>query len=78
MLVRILIWVSAVVIEAFFAGNYRSVQNFRKSTITIYQFCHVILASKVIFFIFDLILYIPSTIFQLYRDRSLWVEPVLK
>ena len=27
--------------------------------------------------LFDLILYIPSTIFQLNRDRSSWVEPVL-
>ena len=27
--------------------------------------------------LFDLILYVPSTIFQLYRDRSCWVEPVL-
>ena len=27
--------------------------------------------------LFDLILYIPSTIFQLYRDMSSWVEPVL-
>ena len=27
--------------------------------------------------LFDLILYVPSTIFQLYRDRSFWVEPVL-
>ena len=27
--------------------------------------------------LFDLILYIPSTIFQLYRDGSSWVEPVL-
>ena len=26
---------------------------------------------------FDLILYAPSTIFQLYRDGSSWVEPVL-
>ena len=25
----------------------------------------------------DLILYIPSTIFQLYRNGSSWVEPVL-
>ena len=30
------------------------------------------------FFLFDLILYVPSTIFQLYRDGSSWVEPVLK
>ena len=28
-------------------------------------------------FLFDLILYFPSTIFQLYRDGSSWVEPVL-
>ena len=29
------------------------------------------------FSLFDLILYIPSTIFQLNRDRSSWVEPVI-
>ena len=27
--------------------------------------------------LFDLILYIPSTIFQLNRDGSSWVQPVL-
>ena len=27
--------------------------------------------------LFDLILYVPSTIFQLCRDESSWVEPVL-
>ena len=27
--------------------------------------------------LFDLILYVPSTIFQLYRDGSSWIEPVL-
>ena len=27
--------------------------------------------------LFDLILYLPSVIFQLYRDGSSWVEPVL-
>ena len=27
--------------------------------------------------LFDLILYVLSTIFQLYRDGSSWVEPVL-
>ena len=27
--------------------------------------------------LFDLSLYVPSTIFQLYRDGSSWVEPVL-
>ena len=29
------------------------------------------------FVLFDLILYVPSTIFQLYIDGSSWVEPVL-
>ena len=28
-------------------------------------------------YLFDLILYIPSTIFQLCREGSSWVEPVL-
>ena len=27
--------------------------------------------------LFDFILYVPSTIFQLNRDESSWVEPVL-
>ena len=30
-----------------------------------------------LFVLFDLILYVPSTIFQLNRDVSSWVEPVL-
>ena len=29
------------------------------------------------FVLFDLILYVPSTLFQLNRDGSSWVEPVL-
>ena len=29
------------------------------------------------FCLFDLILYVPSTIFQLNRDGSSWVEPLL-
>ena len=29
------------------------------------------------FFLFDLIIYVPSTIFQLNRDGSFWIEPVL-
>ena len=29
------------------------------------------------FFLFDLILFVPSTIFQLYRGRSSWIEPAL-
>ena len=31
----------------------------------------------VLFCLFDLILYVPSTIFQLNMDGSSWVEPVL-
>ena len=30
-----------------------------------------------VFALFDLILYVPSTIFQFNRDGSSWVEPVL-
>ena len=30
-----------------------------------------------LFVLFDLILYVPSSIFQLCRDRSSWVEQVL-
>ena len=30
-----------------------------------------------VFCLFDLVLYVLSTIFQLYRDGSSWVEPVL-
>ena len=37
----------------------------------------VYIISKIVFCLFDLILNVPSTIFQLYRDGSSWVEPVL-
>ena len=33
--------------------------------------------SMTLFDLFDLIHYVPSTIFQLNRDGSSWVEPVL-
>ena len=39
----------------------------------VYQSVHTLC----IFCLFDLILNVPSTIFQLCRDRSSWVEPVL-
>ena len=38
------------------------------------SYCGTSLAA---FCLFDLILYVPSTIFQLNRDGSSWVEPVL-
>ena len=31
----------------------------------------------VVIYLFNLILYVQSTIFQLYRDAYSWVEPVL-
>ena len=37
----------------------------------------VIFHISIISVLFDLIGYVPSTIFQLYRDESSWVEPVL-
>ena len=33
--------------------------------------------TAMVFVLFDLILYVPSTIFQLNRDGSSWVEPVI-
>ena len=42
------------------------------------QFCaYYTHADLFCFCLFDLILYVPSTIFQLNRDGSSWVEPVL-
>ena len=40
-------------------------------------FCQNVIVNCRIYFGFDLILYVPSTTFQLYRDGSSWVEPVL-
>ena len=50
-----------------------SVQKFRKFTVLkgTSEYLQLILS------LFDLILYVPSTIFQLNRDGSSWVEPVL-
>ena len=47
--------------------------------IIIYVIIILIHAIIIILFVclFDLILYVPSTIFQLYRNGSSWVEPVL-
>ena len=38
----------------------------------IYMMCNLLFVC-----LFDLILYVPSTIFQLYRDGSFWVDSVL-
>ena len=38
---------------------------------------HLPYALTVCFLLFDLILYVPSTIFQLNRNGSSWFEPVL-
>ena len=39
--------------------------------------CYCIFVTGLILYLFDLILYVPSTIFQLCRDGSSWAEPVL-
>ena len=41
---------------------------------------NVILSHRVVLFVclFDMILYVPSTIFQLCQDGSSWVEPSTK
>ena len=36
-----------------------------------------LIVSDILFVLYDLILYVPSTIFQLNRDWSSWIEPVL-
>ena len=41
-----------------------------------YMYVGTVYASALILFV-NLILYVPSTIFQLYRDESSWVESVL-
>ena len=41
------------------------------------QTCVIVILAFVFVSLFDLILYVPSTIFQLNRDGSSWVEPVL-
>ena len=45
---------------------------------TIFQSCrNISWVDPELLFLFDLILYIPSTIIQLCREGSSWVEPVL-
>ena len=36
-----------------------------------------LIVADILFVLYDLILYVPSTIFQLHRDWSSWIEPVL-
>ena len=48
----------------------------KKSVISRQEFSHFQIISRV-FVLFDLNLYVPSTIIQLCRDVSSWVEPVL-
>ena len=46
-------------------------------TLFLFLFCIMAEIHKMLVCLFDLILYVPSTIFQLNRDGSSWVEPVL-
>ena len=56
-----------------FQGIYLKWQS-KGSIIAFCMLCKVCWSCMVLF---DLILYVPSTIFQLYREGSSWVEPVL-
>ena len=53
----------------------RSVKCYMLSSVKMLLTCSF--AIVCLFCLFDLILYVPSTIFQLNRDGSSWVEPVL-
>ena len=57
--------------------NFKILPNMR----LLWIFLHNVMAHQfvmsLLFFLFDLIQYVPSTIFQLCRDGSSWVEPVL-
>ena len=62
-------------------GNYailrtyiQTVKSFNKQQRACFKINNYALKDDVLF---DLILYVPSTIFQLNRDGSSWVEPVL-
>ena len=63
----------------FFSKSYLNGREEDKpKAISFLNLCKVGSIMKVPFLcLFDLILYVPSTIFQLYRDESSWVETVL-
>ena len=52
-------------------------ESMNRPKIEFIAYIYILLQISKIFVLFDLILYIPSTIFQLNRDGSSWVEPVL-
>ena len=60
---------------------YQNMDDGEKPTIVTYCVIisgNVLAFHRLLFFcLFDLILYVPSTIFQLNWDGSSWVEPVL-
>ena len=72
----------ALLLSAFFS-NLTFSNNYFRNTIRVPnsldpdQDSHLSGLTWVNFVLFDLILYVPSTIFQLNRDGSVWVEPVL-
>ena len=49
----------------------------RKELLEISRCIRELFMAITVFCLSDLVLYVPSTIFQLCRDRSSWVEPVL-
>ena len=88
----VLFWSSIfklIFFETFLQERYKSFNRFKSRSEpnlspNYWQRLQSLLVRKVLnqhwksdFCLFDLILYVPSTIFQLYRDGSSWVEPVL-
>ena len=70
------LWDYLIILNIFY-GRWLGYLNLSPSHFTIYTYipCPVVLSTYR--FLFDSILYVPSTIFQLNRDRSSWVEPEL-
>ena len=67
-------WLLALKLKAFFCNTSNTLYvSFAGMTLNT---CIVLLQIEM-FCLFDLILYVPSTIFKLYKDGSSLVEPVL-
>ena len=55
---------------------WKVMSKLKKEARSKYEIVTYLICFKTLFIcLFDLILYLPSTIFQLNRDRSSWVEP---
>ena len=61
----------------YFQGMQVHVRKLNIQSLSVSRAILMELKEVLLFFLFDLILYIHSTIFQLNRDGSSWVEQVL-